>query len=92
MLRVKHLQTENPRQEKIAEILELLKLGFMERRTAESYLRGEHGEVALKGYLTTIMRRNGTGRRTGFLDSYMRCMALPWRTALSPPIPVSGMP
>ncbi len=50
MLRVTHLQTENSQQEKIAEILKQLPLGFMERRIAENYLRGEHGEVALRGF------------------------------------------
>ena len=57
MLRAKYPQTENPQQEKIAEILKLLQLGFMERRTAENYLRGEHGEVALRGLRRRDMRQ-----------------------------------
>lgn len=73
MLRVKHSQTENSQQEKIAEILKLLQLGFMERRIAENYLRGEHGEVALKGLRRRDMEQEPKSLREtlyGILDDY----------------------
>lgn len=73
MLRAKYPQTENQQQEKIAEILKLLQLGFMERRTAESYLRGEHGEVALKGFRRRDMEQEPKGLQEAIraiLDDY----------------------
>ena len=67
MLRAKHPQPENPQQEQITELLKQLQLSPMERRIAESYLRGESGEAALRG-----LRRRGMMQVPQNLQGEMR--------------------
>ena len=57
MLRARNPQAEDPQQKRITELLKQLQPGFMERQIAESYLRGEHSEVALRGLRRYDMRQ-----------------------------------